>query len=93
MQVQVTFRHMKTDTDLQTAAHEAAVGFEKYYDNITSCNIVFNNDAEKEVEMTVHVNGTTLVVKDYTIDFHKSLYEATDKMVRQIVKWKEKNHS
>jgi ribosomal subunit interface protein len=90
MQTQVTFRHLKSNPDLQTAANESIKKFEKFFEDIISTDVVFQNDADKIVEFTVRVKGDTLVVKEASDDFMKSLNEGTDKMIRQIRKWKQK---
>ncbi|MFH1052160.1 MAG: ribosome-associated translation inhibitor RaiA [bacterium] len=90
MQTQVTFRQMKSNPELRTAAAEATKKFEKFFEDIISTDIIFRNDPLKMVEFTVRVKGDTLVVKEGSEDFLKSLNEGTDKMVRQIRKWKQK---
>ena len=94
MQTQVTFRHFKSHQPvLNEMAIELAENFEKYLDGIIKTNIEFINEIEKTVEFTVHVNGTTLVVKESSEDFKKSLAEAADKMVRQLRRWKTKYYN
>jgi putative sigma-54 modulation protein len=90
MQTHLTFRHTKSDPVLQEAATEAARKFEKFYDGITKTEVVFIADTGRIVEFTVHVKGETLVVKENTEDFTKSLHQAADKMIRQLRKWKTK---
>lgn len=91
MQTKVTFRHFKSQhPDLHDAALEASETFEKFYDGIISTNVEFINEASKTVEFRVHVQGNTLVVSESSEDFHKSLGLASDKMVRQLRKWKTK---
>jgi len=93
MQTQVTFRHLKTNPDLQASAIETAQKFERFFDDIISTDIIFHNDTEKIVEYTVRVKGDTLVVKEGSEDFVKSLNEGADKMIRQIRRWKQKNRN
>lgn len=91
MTTNVTFRHTKSQhPGLQEAAIAAAENFRKYYDKIISTNVEFINDTGKVVQFTVHMNGSTLVAKETSDDFHKSLSEASDKIIRQIQKWKTK---
>ena len=90
MKTNVTFRHLKANPNLQEAALDAADGFERFLDGIISTDIVFKNDHDKTVEFTVRVQGNTLVVRESSDDFRKSLNEVSDKMVRKIRKWKTK---
>lgn len=92
MQTHVTFRHFKAQhPELNNAAHEATQSFTKYHDGIISAMVEFINDNVKTVEFTLHLQGTTIVAKDSSDDFHKSLNEASDKVVRQIKKYKNKH--
>lgn len=90
MQTNVTFRHLKSNPQLQDAAVVAAEKFERFFDGISSTDIVFKNETDKIVEFTVRVNGNTLNAKEKSEDFSKSLNLASDKMVRQLRKWKTK---
>ena len=90
MKTQVTFRHLNSNPALQDAAMSSIKKFEKFFGGITSTNVEFINEATKQVEFTVQVQGNTLVASEESDDFHKSLSEATDKMIRQIRKWKAK---
>lgn len=92
MTTSITFRHTKSQhPELQDAAKSAAENFTKYYDKIISTNVEFINDNDKIVQFTVQLNGSTLVAKEGSDDFHKSLHEASDKIIRQIKKWKTKH--
>ncbi len=88
----VTFRHLKSSPALQEAAVDHANKFEKFNDQITSTDIIFENDAAKKVEFTVRVRGKSLVASESSEDFRKSLNTAADKIVRQLKKWKTKRN-
>ncbi len=90
MNTKVTFRNMKSNQELIGAANEAAKKFEKFADEILSIDFIFRNDVNAEVEITLKVKKDVLVIKEESEDFKKSLNEASDKMVRQIRKWKQK---
>ncbi|MGB9770774.1 MAG: ribosome hibernation-promoting factor, HPF/YfiA family [Candidatus Kapaibacteriota bacterium] len=90
MQTKVTFRHLKSRQDLQEAALEAIKKFERFSDMISSASVEFTADSKNKVQFTLIVNGDTLIVEESSEDFMKSLRTATDKMVRQLKKHKEK---
>jgi ribosomal subunit interface protein len=90
MQTTVTFRHIKARQDLHEAAIEQATKFNRFYDGIISTNIEFIHDVDNVVEFKVNVQGNTFISKENTEDFTKSLNIASDKMVRQLKKWKTK---
>ncbi len=92
MKTNVTFRHFKSQHPaLHNLAIEAAENFEKFYDGIISADIEFINDANKTVEFKVNVHKNTLIARESSDEFKKSLSEAADKMIRQIKKWKTKH--
>jgi len=92
MQTKVTFRHFKGNhPQLHEEAIELSKSFEKYHDGIISSNVVFVNDTLKTVEFTVHLQGTTLKATESSDDFHKSLHTASEKIIRQIRKYKTKH--
>ena len=91
MVTNVTFRHFNGQhPELREMAIDHANGFEKFFDNIISTNVEFINESEKTVYIKVHVQGNTLFAKEGSDDFKKSLGIASDKMVRQLKKWKTK---
>ncbi len=91
MKTQVTFRHVNGHhPNLQELAMEEAGSFEKYYEGITSTHVEFSNETVKIVTFTVHINGNVFVSKDESDDFKKSLKAASEKMIRQLTKQKEK---
>ncbi|MFP4369044.1 MAG: ribosome hibernation-promoting factor, HPF/YfiA family [Candidatus Kapaibacterium sp.] len=91
MQTKVTFRHMNGNhPELHDLAVETADSFRKFHEDIISTNVEFINEAIKTVQFTLHIQGATIVGKDSTDDFHKSLNEASEKVKRQLKKWKTK---
>lgn len=82
---------MKSNSDFREEAQEAITKFEKFSDQITSANVEFIAESMSVVEITVHIYGKVLVVKEQSDDFLKSLHEAADKMIRQLRKQKEKH--
>lgn len=94
MKTQVTFRHVSGHhPNLQEMAIQEAEQFKKYHDGIISTHVEFINESDKVVLFTVHLQGATLVAKEESDDFKKSLSSAADKIVRQIQKLKTKVQS
>lgn len=94
MKTQITFRHTNSShPKLHEEALQTVSGFSKYTDGIISTNVEFINEVHKTVEITVNLQGTTLVAKEDSDDFNKSLHEASEKIVRQIRKYKTKQLS
>jgi len=92
MKTQVTFRHVNAHhPQLQEDAKKILEGLSKYSDEITSANVEFLNETSKTVVISIILHGNTIVAKEESDDFRKSLNEAEDKIIRQIQKWKTKN--
>lgn len=88
MKKQITFRHMNSSDSLQLAAEQAIDKFVHFSNEITSVDVIFTNETAKIVDITVGVNGSTLVAKERSEELHKSLSEAEEKIIRQLKKWK-----
>jgi len=92
MSTNVTFRHFNAQhPELEQTARGVVDGFKKYIEDIHSAEVVFNNEKEKEVEITIRLDGQTLNAKDHSDEFRKSLSSVEDKMIRQIKKYKTKH--
>ena len=92
MKTTVTFRHFNSQhPQLHSDAIDLSANFTKFLDAINSVNVEFINDENKIVEFTVNVNRDVLKSSAHSDDFHKSLHEASDKMIRQLTKWKTKH--
>ncbi len=91
MKTNVTFRHFQgQNPDLHSLALESTNKFKKFNDDIITANVEFINEADKTVQFTVHVNGSTLVSSESSTEFKKSIALAEDKMIGQIKKLKTK---
>lgn len=92
MNTNVTFRHTKGNhPGLNELAVETAESFSKYNDTIISTDVEFINEANKIVQFKVNIKDSTIVAKHESDDFQKSLHGASDKIVRQLKKWKTKH--
>ncbi|MBK9248990.1 MAG: ribosome-associated translation inhibitor RaiA [Ignavibacteria bacterium] len=94
MIINVTARHFKAWPELHELVVDAANGFLKYNESITRTDIVLSEENDKFIEFTVHVNSHTFHGEATGADFDKALHGASDKIVAQLRKLKEKmtNH-
>ncbi len=94
MKLKITARHFTARQTLREEAKLAAEKIGKFNDRIVSCEIIFSNEKNTEpvhsAEIIVHVDHTTLVVKEEGADFSKYLQYATEKVIRQLRKVKTK---
>lgn len=92
MSTNVTFRHFNAQhPELEETARDVVEGFKKYIEDIHSADVVFTNEKEKEVEITIRLDGQTINASDQSDEFRKSLSGAEDKIIRQIKKYKTKH--
>jgi len=92
MKTKITARHFKARPELTEAVENAMQHLTQFHDGIISTDVILENgDIEPTVEFIVHVGGKTLVAKESSDDFFKSLHGASDNMIRQIRKLKTKN--
>lgn len=96
MEIKVTARHFKAREEVRENAIALAEGFEKYYEGIISTEIILSFEKTSEhikiAEFILHVNDHTIVAKESSEDFEKSLHIAAEKVVRQLQKLKTKAH-
>lgn len=91
METNVTFRHFDGQhPNLQEMALDSLKKCEKFHENIISGEVIFVNEANKYVEIIIHVKDKTLVIKEDNEELKKALHDATDRMIRQIKKHKTK---
>ena len=90
MKVIITARHFKAWPELQETLEHKAQQFAKAHPQVTSTEVILSEEHEKEVEFIVHVNSHVLSAKDQGADFDRAIHSATDKMIAQLKKLKEK---
>lgn len=90
MIINVTARHFKMWPELHDAVVDAANKFPKFYDGITRTDAILSEEYGKFVEFTIHVDGHVFHAEDTAVDFDKSIHAASDKIVAQLRKLKDK---
>jgi len=96
MDIRITARHeAKASQDLQDIINAEIGKLEKYYDKITSCHVILDSDGlNKTVEITMNVQGHSVVGNAGAENIGKAIDEAVAKVERQLKKINEKvkNH-
>ncbi len=96
MEVNLTARHFTLSDSLRGEVQKATDKFQRFHENIISADVILTNEnaklqeQSKVAEFIVKVQDHTVVVKEQSENFGKSIHEATDKVVRQLRKLKEK---
>lgn len=93
MVINVASRHFKAWPELTEVVTETAKKFTKYADGITRAEIVLAEDNGKFVEFTVFLNDHVFNAKDTADVFDKSIHSASDKIISQLKKHREKQSS
>ncbi|MDD5674907.1 MAG: ribosome-associated translation inhibitor RaiA [Chitinivibrionales bacterium] len=91
MQIQITSRHNKASATLQNFITDELGKLEKFYDKITSCHVVLDEEhVDKIVEITMNVLNHTVNATAKSDAIGKSIADAIDKVERQLKKLNEK---
>ena len=92
MEIKFTARHFKAAPELQQEAIDSGRNFEKFYEGIISVEVILAEESSREnlksVEYIVYVQDHTIVAKEATDDYFKSINAAAEKVVRQLRKLK-----
>lgn len=95
MNIQITSRHSKVSNETHEYLKKELTSLEKYYDRITSCHVILNNEhVKKVVEITLSIQGNTINAKGKADNLGKTIDVTLQKIKRQLKKNNEKlkNH-
>ncbi|HHL73041.1 MAG TPA: ribosome-associated translation inhibitor RaiA [Bacteroidetes bacterium] len=91
MRITFTARHYKAPEDLKAFAIEEVQRLTKYYDGILECEIILDYEKQTQIaEIILSVNGSRLTARERSEQIRKSIRLATDKIERQLKKYKKK---
>lgn len=86
-----TARHYKAPENLKKFAENEVQSLKKYYDGIIDCEIILDYEKQVQVaEIKISVNGQTLKAIEKSENIRKSITLATNKLERQLKKYKGK---
>ncbi len=91
MRITFTARHYKAPEDLKNFAIAEVQRLKKYYDGILECEIILDYEKQTQIaEIILAVNGSRLAAREKSEQIRKSIRLATDKLERQLKKYKKK---
>ncbi|NMG75298.1 ribosome hibernation-promoting factor, HPF/YfiA family [Aromatoleum diolicum] len=65
----------------------------RHFDNVTSVNVILSVEKLKQkAEVTLHVRGKDIYVESDDGDMYAAIDSMVDKLDRQVLKYKGKNH-
>ena len=64
----------------------------RHFDNVTSINVILSvQKLRQKAEVTLHVRGKDIFVESDDADMYAAIDSMTDKLDRQVIKYKQKN--
>lgn len=92
MQVSVTFRHMDATDALKSFAADKVSRIEKYMHSPTDAHVVLSVERGHmhRAEINLTANGVRIRGQEVSTDMYGSIDGATQKIERQLKKWKNK---
>jgi len=91
MQMNVTGHHIEVTDTLRSYVETKLTKLERHFDNITSAHVVLTTEKLRhKAEATIHVSGSQLVAEATNQDMYAAIDALSDKLDRQILKYKEK---
>jgi ribosomal subunit interface protein len=95
MDIQITSRHEKASASLQQTIMDEFGKLEKYYEKLTSCRVILDNERGLEIiEVVLTMSGHTVNATAKAANIGKAIDEAFMKVERQLSKifGKRKDH-
>ncbi len=94
MNIKLTARHFRPHADLKAHAQETVKKLGKYYDGIVGATVILSferaTNSVKRAEINLQVYGGILNASAETEDFDKSIDLASEKVMLQLQKYKNK---
>ncbi len=91
MQINISGHHVDLSSALKDYIHEKLEKLTRHLDKITSINVILNIDnMEHHAEATVRFGGGEIFADSAAGDMYAAIDGLSDKLDRQILKYKEK---
>lgn len=86
-------RHLEITPALKSYAEEKIGRFDKYLSNITDAVVTLSVDKYRhKAEVLLKVNGVKIQAEGKTDEVYSAIDQVVDKLEKQVVKYKEKQH-
>jgi putative sigma-54 modulation protein len=93
MRITITARRFKLPENIKNYAQKEVMRLQKYFDGIIDCEVILSWEKfYRMAEIKIKVMGTVLTSQERTDDMKKSIKQASEKMERQVIKYKDKLH-
>ena len=92
MQLTISGHHLEITEAIREYVNSKFAKLERHYDQITSTSVILTVDKlSQSAEATVHVSGAELFADSQHEDLYAAIDSLTDKLDRQLIKYKEKH--
>ena len=93
MNLTITGHHVEVTPAIRDYVNGKLDRVIRHFDNVTSVNVVLSVEKlRQKAEVTVHVRGKDIHVENDDTDMYAAIDALTDKLDRQVLKYKHKNH-
>lgn len=93
MNITITGHHVEVTPAIREYVESKLDRVIRHFDNVTSINVILSVEKLKQkAEVTLHVRGKDLFVESDDSDLYAAIDSMTDKLDRQVLKYKHKNH-
>ena len=91
MNINISGHHVDITEAMQSSVEEKMAKLTRHSDSITTAQITLTVEKDRKLaEATIHVAGTDLHAKAENEDMYAAIDQMTDKLDRQLLKYKEK---
>jgi putative sigma-54 modulation protein len=94
MQLSITGHHVEVTDSLKAHVEDKISILKRHFDNVMDVHVILTVEKlEQKAEATVQISGAKLFADDIQEDMYSAIDNMVDKLDRQLVKFKEKNHN
>ncbi|MBL8443247.1 MAG: ribosome-associated translation inhibitor RaiA [Zoogloeaceae bacterium] len=92
MNLKITGHHVEVTDAIRDYVNSKLDRVIRHFDNVTSVVVILSVEKlNQKAEVTVHVRGKDIFVESTDADMYAAIDAMTDKLDRQVIKYKQKN--
>jgi putative sigma-54 modulation protein len=91
MQINITGHHVDLTDSLRDFVKDKISRLERHFDHVTNVHVILTVEKNRQkAEASMHLSGTKVFAEAVNEDMYAAIDGLTDKLDRQILKYKEK---
>jgi len=92
MNLKITGHHVEVTDAIRDYVNSKLDRVIRHFDNVTFRSVILSVEKlDQKAEVTVHVRGKDIFVESTDADLYAAIDSMTDKLDRQVIKYKQKN--